>query len=195
MKNIKMYQGMLIVIDMVNGFIREGVLHDKKLESLIPRQLELIKEAKHKGYVIVFIKDNHTKESVEFQRFGNTTHCLEGTSEAELVDELKPYEKEAFVFKKNSTSFMFAEGFIEFLNQLEQLKTVEFCGVCTDICDINGILPMMNYFDQINKKIEVIGHLDAMGTYGSLTHPAKEYEKAAKLLLEQQGVQLVKNFK
>ena len=29
---------------MVNGFVREGVLHDKKIESVIPRQIELIEE-------------------------------------------------------------------------------------------------------------------------------------------------------
>ena len=44
MKNLKMYEGCLIVVDMVNGFVREGVLHDPNISKIIPRQIELIKE-------------------------------------------------------------------------------------------------------------------------------------------------------
>ena len=34
---------------MVNGFVREGALHDEEIAKVIPRQIELIKEAKAKG--------------------------------------------------------------------------------------------------------------------------------------------------
>ena len=42
-----MYEGCLVVVDMVNGFVREGVLHDEEIASIIPRQIELIKDAKN----------------------------------------------------------------------------------------------------------------------------------------------------
>lgn len=32
-KNLEVYEGMLIVVDMVNGFVREGVLHDEKIAT------------------------------------------------------------------------------------------------------------------------------------------------------------------
>ena len=32
-KNLKMYEGCLIVVDMVNGFVEEGVLHDKEIKK------------------------------------------------------------------------------------------------------------------------------------------------------------------
>ena len=42
MKNLKIYKKALIVVDMVNGFVREGVLHDDNISRVIPRQIELI---------------------------------------------------------------------------------------------------------------------------------------------------------
>ena len=107
MEIIKKYKRCLNIVDMVNGFVREGVLHDENISKIIPRQIELIEEAKEKGSLIIFIKDTHHKDSVEFVRFGNTAHCLENTEESELVEELKPFEKEGDIvcIRKNSTSF------------------------------------------------------------------------------------------
>ena len=34
-KKFKMYKRCLIVVDMVNGFVREGVLHDEKIARMI----------------------------------------------------------------------------------------------------------------------------------------------------------------
>lgn len=85
--NLKLYNDCLIIVDMLNGFVREGVLHDEKISKIIHKQIKLIKEAKERKQLIIFIKDNHTKESTEFERFGNKAHCLKGTSESEVVDE------------------------------------------------------------------------------------------------------------
>ena len=43
LKNFKVYNKALIVVDMVNGFVKEGVLHDDSIARVIPRQIELIK--------------------------------------------------------------------------------------------------------------------------------------------------------
>ena len=47
---------------------------------------------------MLFIKDAHTKDSKEFDSF--PPHCIKGTEEAELVDELKPYEQVAMSIEK-----------------------------------------------------------------------------------------------
>ena len=134
-KNLKVYKGMLIVVDMVNGFVREGVLHDEKIAEVIPRQLELIKEAKHRGDLIVFVKDTHDEDAIEFKRFGNTKHCVRGTSEAELVDEFRELEKEddTISIEKNSTSYMEAEEFRNLIGDMTNLERVDVVGCCTDI--------------------------------------------------------------
>ena len=44
-KDLKVYNGCLIVVDMINGFVREGMLHDEAIGNKVERQIELIKEA------------------------------------------------------------------------------------------------------------------------------------------------------
>ena len=191
-KNLKVYKGMLIVVDMVNGFVREGVLHDVEIASVIPRQIELIKEAKTRGDLIVFIKDTHDEDAVEFKRFGGTKHCVRGTSEANLVDELLPFEndEDTISIEKNSTSFMEAPEFRNLIAGLQNVERVDVVGCCTDICDFNGTMGLANYFDQENRNVEINVHTDAVATYAQ--DARKNYVDAAYLLMEQQGIQLVK---
>ena len=191
-KNLEVYKGMLIVVDMVNGFVREGVLHDEAIASIIPRQIELIKEAKARGDLVVFIKDTHDEDAVEFKRFGGTKHCVRGTSEANLVDELLPFEndEDTISIEKNSTSYMEAPEFRQLIAGLSGLERVDVVGCCTDICDFNGTMGLANYLDQNNRNVELNVHTDAVATYAQDARSA--YVDAAYLLMEQQGIQLVK---
>lgn len=189
-KNLECYEGMLIVVDMVNGFVKEGALHDKKIGEVVPRQIELIKEAKAKDKLIVFIKDTHTKESTEHKRFNGALHCVVGSGEEKLIDELMPYEEFSISIEKNSTSFMEAPKFREVISKMDNLKEVDIVGCCTDICDFNGAMGLANYFDQWNRDVEIKVHTDAIATF--LEDDRKQYVDAAYLLMEQQGIQLVK---
>ena len=190
-KNLKFYKGCLIVVDMVNGFVRDGALHDEEIAKVIPRQIELIKQAKAEGKAIIFIKDTHDENAVEFERFGGS-HCVKGTNEAELVDELKPYEndEDTFVIEKNSTSFMEAPDFRRFIEEHPEIIEFDIVGCCTDICDFNGAMGLANYLDQWNRKHVIRVHEDAIATYAEAAR--QNYVDAAKLLMEQQGIQLVK---
>ena len=196
-KNLKLYKGMFIVVDMVNGFVTEGVLHDEKIGEIIPRQIELIKEAKHNGKLIVFVKDTRDVNSTEFARFGGEAgaHCIKGTREQDLVDELKVFEDDmdTIVIEKNSTSYMEAPEFRELLEYQKELEEVDVVGCCTDICVINGTIPMSNYFDQWNRKVNIRVHEDAIATYAE--DKRNEYVEDSKLLLKQQGIELVKKKK
>ena len=191
-KNLKVYKKCLIVVDMVNGFVREGVLHDHRIANVIPRQIELItKNMKEQGLTI-FIKDTHDLDAVEFKRFGDTKHCVRGTSEAELVDELKIFENKEDVIsiEKNSTSYMEAPKFRHLIKELENIKEINVVGCCTDICDFNGTMGLANYLDEWNRDVVIKVHRDAVATYAE--DDRQQYVYAAYLLMEQQGIQLVK---
>lgn len=190
-KNLKVYETALIVVDMVNGFVNEGVLHDKNIRKIVPRQLELLEEAEKKGSLIILVKDTHNKNATEFKRFGNTTHCIQGTSEAELIDELKPFEQKDNVItvEKNSTSLMESPEFREIVRQAENLKEVNFVGCCTDICVFNGAMGLANYYDQWNRDVTINVHEDAIATYSE--EDRGEYIESAKLLMKLQGINLV----
>jgi len=191
-KNLKIYQKCLIVVDMVNGFVKEGILHDDKIADIIPRQIEIIKKHHEEGALIIFIKDTHKKDAVEFKRFGNTYHCVEGTREAELVDELKVFEntENTIAIQKNSTSFMEAPKFREVVKELENVKEYHVIGCCTDICDFNGTMGLANYCDEWNRDVEIYVHQDAVATYSEDNR--QKYVEAAYLLMEQQGIKLVR---
>lgn len=198
-KNLKMYKKVLIIVDMVNGFVREGALADKHIEGTIDNQVALIKQYQEEGNLVIFIKDTHTFDSVEHDRFGGALHCIEGTKEAELIDELKPFEgkENTISLEKNSTSYMWAENkeekynFIDIIDGLENLEEVDVVGCMTDICVTCGVLPMMTYFDQKNRRVITNLHKDAIDTFEIPgVHNRKEYEDAAYLLLKQQGAKV-----
>lgn len=191
-ENLQIYESALIIVDMVNGFVTEGILHDKKIGRIIPRQLELINENKQRGGLTIFIKDTHDKGATEFRRFQNTEHCVRGTTEQELVKELKPYEEwpDTISIKKNSTSFMESPDFRELVAQMKNLNQIDIAGCCTDICIVNGAIALSNYFDQRNIPIKIQVQEDAIATFDEENR--QDYVKAAKLLMQQQGIQLMK---
>ena len=192
MKNLQFYHKALIIVDMINGFVREGNLHDYRIAKTIPRQLELIKEYQERQELILFIKEAHTKDSTEVARLGK--HAIVGTGEEELIDELKKYEQgdHTLSILKNSTSFMEDPRMREILMEATGLQEVDVVGCCTDICVFNGTMGMANYFDQHNRPVSIRVHQDAIATYNEENR--KDYVDAAYLLMEQQGIQLVKKF-
>lgn len=191
-KNLKVYNSALIIVDMVNGFVTEGELHDERIGNIVPRQLELIKEAKNEEKLIIFIKDTHTKKSVEFERFQNTTHCLAGERESDLISQLKIFEglKDTISIEKNSTSFMEAPAFRKLMEMQQQMNDFDIIGCCTDICVANGSIGLANYLDQQNRHHSIRVHEDAIATFAE--DMRQNYVEAAKLLMTQQGIQLVK---
>ena len=189
-KNLKLYEKVLIVVDMVNGFVYNGPLHDIECSKIIPRQKEIIDDYLDNGDLVVFIKDTHTKDSTEFSRM--PIHCLENTDESELVPELREYvgRDNVITINKNSTSFNEAPEFRELITNLVNLKRVDEIGVCTDICDFNGIMGLANRLNQENRDVSIYVHEDAVATFNETER--REYVEAAKLLMKQQGINIIR---
>ena len=189
-KNLKLYERVLIVVDMVNGFVYNGPLHDIECSKIIPRQKEIIDDYLDNGDLVVFIKDTHTKDSTEFSRM--PIHCLENTDESELVPELREYvgRDNVITINKNSTSFNEAPEVRELITNLVNLKRVDESGVCTDICDFNGIMGLANRLNQENRDVSIYVHEDAVATFNETER--REYVEAAKLLMKQQGINIIR---
>lgn len=184
---------LLVVIDLVNGFVREGTMADKYIEHIIPECEKLVKEFLKRGDEVAYVQDYHKINCTEFERF--PTHCVEGTSESEMVEELQKYIPEVFVFVKNSTSAMAAEyGLRILLNSLKSLEEVVIVGCCTDICVLNCAIPMQNYFDELDRKVTVVVPKNAVETYELPDHSREEYNEIAFKLLAQAGVKVVNNY-
>lgn len=189
-KNLKLYERVLIVVDMVNGFVYNGPLHDIECSKIIPRQKEIIDDYLDNGDLVVFIKDTHTKDSTEFSRM--PIHCLENTDESELVPELREYvgRDNVITINKNSTSFNEVPEFRDLITNLVNLKRVDEIGVCTDICDFNGIMGLANRLNQENRDVSIYVHEDAVETFNETER--SKYVEAAKLLMKQQGINIIR---
>lgn len=181
---------LLIVVDMVKGFVTEGAMHDKGIATIIPEIKNYIEEFNNSGDKVLFIKDAHEEDAVEFNAFPK--HCLKGTSESELVDELMVYETSENSIEKNSTSAMFAPGFIEYIEKQEDLTEVTICGCCTDICVLNLAIPLKNYFNETNKEIDIVVPKSIVETYHAEgVHDRNEYNEMAYKLMSQSGIKVI----
>jgi len=188
MKRKEETKELLIVVDMVNGFIREGVMSSKNIERIIPGIKLLVRRTLYEDGSVAFIKDTHDENSLEFKKF--PPHCIKGTSECELVNELKPYEKDALVYEKNSTSTIFAPNFLKDIDSMKNLKEVTVVGCCSDICVLNLVIPLINYFDQNDREVKVNVYSNYIETYDAENHNAKEYNAMALKLMKQAGASI-----
>ena len=188
MKELKDINKLLICVDMVNGFVKEGPMADPFIAHIVPENIKLMEEIKKEAEGLATVKDTHKSNAIEFKRY--PIHCVENTKEAELIDELKRFEEGSLVYKKNSTSTIYAKGFLDFVNSLPNLEEVTIVGCCTDICIFNLAIPLQNYFDQIDKDVRIIVPKDMVETYDAPNHPRDEYNSMAFKLIEQAGIEI-----
>lgn len=191
-KNLKHVKKLLVVVDLVNGFVTEGNMADPFIGHILPESERLVKKFLANGDAAMYVKESHGENCTEFNRF--PAHCKKDTYEAQMVDVLLPYEDEVVVIKKNCTSAIFAEGFLETINQIEELKEVVIIGCCTDICVLNLAVGLQNYFDEHNKNIQIVIPKNAVETYEAPVHPRDEYNEIAFKILAQTGINLVDNY-
>lgn len=188
MKRKEELESLLIVVDMVNGFVKNGVMSDKSINEITPKIKLLVEQALTENEGVAFIKDTHYEDSTEFKKF--PPHCIKGSGEEELIDELKPYETDSLVYEKNSTSTMYAPEFISDIDKMKKLREIIITGCCTDICVMNLAIPLVNYFDQNNRNINVSVIENAVETYDAPIHQRNEYNEMALKLMKQAGVKI-----
>ena len=99
----------VIVIDLLNGFFKKNPtlpdpLDEKALFKTVRR---VIDAGRSDGVNIVFIKDNFLPEEVpidkHFKIYG--AHCVMGTPDAEIVDDLDPKPGDFQIRKKHYSAF------------------------------------------------------------------------------------------
>lgn len=127
-----------MVIDMQNGFCHpDGSLYSPNSEAAIDPVTNLVNTAREAGVQLIFTRDVHPPEQFEetnyydeFDRWGE--HVLEGTWEAELVDELDVQEADKIVEKHTYDAFYQTEldGWLTAHNITDLL----ICGTLANVC-------------------------------------------------------------
>ena len=125
-------RSLLVVVDMINGFIHTGALADPKIDHIIPAVVETVNAYLKHDFPVLAFRDCHNESAKEFSSF--PPHCLKDSEESELIDELKPYADQFIILDKNSTNGFVQPEFLEVFQQMTDLRSVMIVGCCTDIC-------------------------------------------------------------
>ena len=167
---------LLFVVDMVNGFVKEGAMHDKKIMKIVDPIIEECE--KHDDRL--FIADTHESDAIEFKSF--PPHCIKNTSEAEIIDELKPYVTN--ILEKNSTNTFHVLD-KEILKDYDSFMLV---GCCSDICVMQFALSLKTYLNQMDMPQSVVVMEKGIATYDAPNHSASEYHSMAINIMAQSGI-------
>lgn len=190
-EKLKEAKRLIIVVDMVKGFVEDGKLAAPSINRVVDKQIEILDEAlKSEDTGIAFIRDCHTKDSVELKRY--LEHCIKGTKEPEVIDKLKPFERFSLEYFKNSTNFMYAPGMQSDLLSFEKLKRVELIGCLSEVCVLNGAVGIRTFFDEYNKDIDVCVYEDTIDTFDAPGHNADEVTKNAIDHMKANGIKILR---
>lgn len=141
-----MSQRVLLVVDMLNDFIREdGALYcGDSAKKIVPFVGEKVSEFIAQGLPIIFIIDAHDPQDLEFNRF--PPHCIYGSEGSDIIRQLKSLVEEysfAIRVPKSRYSGFFRTNLNEILKDIKP-ETVEVVGVCTHICVLFTVEELCN---------------------------------------------------
>ena len=176
----------LFIVDINNGFAKEGALYSPRIENLINPIVNFTKSVSNDIKNIIAFTDYHTLDSIELLSYPK--HCIEDTLECEIVDELKDI-KNIKIIKKNSTNGFFA---LENLN-FENIDNIIIVGDCTDICIYQLAITLKSYFNQHNINKNIIVPVNLVDTYHvDNSHPAELLNIVFLNSMIQNGINVVK---
>ena len=184
--NLKQGKHLLVIVDVINGFIYEGALSDSSIAAIITPIVALTTQYLSAKQSIIAFKDCHDEQAVEFQTY--PPHCIRGTTETELVSQLKEFEQEILVIEKNSTNGFMTVAFQDLIAN-HHYDTIVITGCCTDICVLQFALSLKGYLNQNNHKTAVIIPTNMVETFHAPNHDQNYYNEISLQLLENAGIQ------
>ena len=160
----------VLVIDMVVGFMEPGhnLYCGDDARRIIPRVQRLIERERANGGEVIFICDTHDPDDLEFQMF--PVHCVRGTEEAEVIEELRGYE--GAVVRKRRYSAFFETDLERRLAELNPDKII-LCGVCTDICVMHTASDARNRDYAVEAPVDCVASFDQDAHEYALAHMEK----------------------
>ena len=160
----------VLVVDMLRGFAEKGhpLYCGGTAREIIPHIEKLIEREIKKGSSIFFIADCHPPDDAEFKIF--PPHCIEGTTESEIIPELKKFPGKTIV--KRRYSAFYGTRLAEELDILAPGKII-VCGVCTDICVMHTVADARNRDFPVEVPEDCVASFDPEAHKWALAHMEK----------------------
>ena len=190
--------------DMVVGFCAEGALASDRVAGIVPAVVDLA-ERYHGlgGRDFVFMQDTHDPGAPEFAAW--PIHCLRGTRESEMIDELRalPFAERFTTVEKNSLHPGLGTGFDDWLAARPQLRTMLVVGNCTDLCVYQLAMHLRLHHNANNlSDVRVVVPANAVETYdlapdiaatsGALAHPGAFFHAVFLYHMALNGIEVVR---
>ena len=141
----------LVVVDMQKDFI-DGALGTPEAVQIVPYVKELIQNFEGK---VLFTRDTHFANYMDTQEGKNlpVPHCIQGTPGWEIHPELEALRTTAPIDKVTFGS----SALPELLAKEENLASVTFVGLCTDICVISNVMVTKAFFPEVPVIVDAAG--------------------------------------
>lgn len=147
----------LVIVDVVNGFCKFGNLAPPAPDPVVSEMINCIDEYAQiftrNGLPVLIFRDTHELDKPEPPY---PPHCIEGTGEEELVDELKwlitPSTEglsSVTVINKNCIDgyiggLIGLHDLVKDWVEFEGIEVIVVVGLCTDICDLQFTQTMLS---------------------------------------------------
>ena len=164
----------VVIVDMQNAFCDpDGSLYAPPSNDAIDPVNALVADAREAGAHVVYTRDVHTEDQFEdthyydeFDRWGE--HVLEGTWDAELVDELTVRDED-FVVEKPTYDAFHETGLHEHL-QDEGIDNLVIAGTLANVCVLHtaSTAALHDYRPVIVE--DAVGYLDETDREYALEH-------------------------
>jgi nicotinamidase/pyrazinamidase len=126
-------KGALLVIDMLEDFVRSGApLEVPRTRDILPALRRRVSLARREKDLVVYVCDSHRKNDPEFTRMGWPPHAVAGTKGAAIVHEISPKPGDVVVEKRTYSGFH-RSNLADVLKR-HGIRSVSLSGCVTNIC-------------------------------------------------------------
>ena len=141
----------LVVVDMQKDFI-DGALGTAEAVAIVPYVKQVIETFDGK---VLFTRDTHFEDYMQTQEGKNlpVMHCVKGTPGWEIHPELEVLRKTAAIDKLTFGS----SELPKILAQEENIESITFLGLCTDICVISNVMITKAFFPEVPVIVDAKG--------------------------------------
>ena len=141
----------LVVVDMQNDFIN-GALGTKEAVEIVPYVKEVIENFEGR---IIFTRDTHFENYMDTQEGKNlpVPHCIKGTEGWQICPELEVFRTTEAIDKVTFGS----KDLVEVLKEEENVESITFVGLCTDICVISNAMLTKAFYPEIELYVDAKG--------------------------------------
>ncbi len=177
--NTSACQSALVIVNIQNDFFEGGTIPIKQASSLIEPLNEAIDSAYKAGFLVIVIQDLHPENHQSFIGHGGNykTHCVKGTSGAQLHPELKlptNYEKIYFGSQSNQEGYSPMENSkMEELFSTSNLQVFYVVGIATEYC----VLAACRAVKDLKRSVFVIESLVRAAKPDKLSDTWNNYEE------------------